>query len=355
MDDTETTESQTNETNESQTDDTSSNSEPSFSSDALSNDNSGPGFDIDWDNFGNDKTNDNKTGDNDTSNNDTSDENRKAAEAWVDMHQHYDWGSGLTVDDVFNNDNVDNGYSTGDDDNGSTTTETNNQSRTENQGDYDTSSKENSNVQTTTIGKQEDITTTPDTITENKGVISNSNIQSVEGLDFQQKDKEDLNSKKERDKAEAEDKSDQLKNELRADAEKNANANKDGKGFQVGNKDKKEKELEDGVNAAKKAREKLENEREDAKKEAIKLEKNKEELNKQADDLKKVVESTTGKNIFELLGEGAKEIVDFVKDIPEGIKNIPEAIKEGKITIDPSKLIEGFSELGKSTLIFFWC
>ena len=264
MDDTETTESQTNETNE--TNDTSSNSEPSFSSDALNNNDTGPNFDIDWDNFGNNKADDNKTGDNDTS-----DENREAAEAWVDMHQHYDWGSGLTVDDVFNNDNVDNGYSTGDD---STTTETNNQSRTENQGDYDTSSKENSNVQTTTIGKQDEITTTPDTITENKGVISNSNIQSVEGLDFQQKDKDDLNSKKERDKAEAEDKSDQLKNELRADAEKNANANKDGKGFQVGNKDKKEKELEDNYNAAKQKREDLENEIKKANEQKAELEEN---------------------------------------------------------------------------------
>ena len=279
MDDTENTESQTNETNESQTDsqtdDTSSNSEPSFGSDALSNGNQGPNFDIDWSNWENDIN----TGDNDTSDNDTNnDENRKAAEAWVEMHQHTDWGSGLTVDEVFNNDNVDNGYNTG---NNSTTTETNNQSRTEKQGDYATSSKENSNVQTTTIGKQDEIATTPDTITENKGVISNSNIQSVEGLDFQQKDKDDLNSKKDRDKAEEEDKSDQLKNELRADAEKNAAANKEGKGFQVGNKDKKEKELEDNVNAAKKNRENLENEINEANKQREELDKQKEEADKQ--------------------------------------------------------------------------
>ena len=186
MDDTETTESQTNESQtNSQTDDTndtSSNSEPSFSSDALNNNNdTGTNFDIDWSGWENSQSN-NNTGDNETS------DNREAAQAWVDMHQHYDWGSDLTVDDVFNNDNVDNGYSTG-----NTTTETNNQSRTEIQGDYDTSSKENSNVQTTTVGKQDEITTTPDTITENKGVISNSNIQSVEGLDFHQKDNEVLN------------------------------------------------------------------------------------------------------------------------------------------------------------------
>ena len=283
MDDTENTESQTNETTESQTNsqtnDTSSNSEPSFGSDALSNGNSGPGFDIDWSGWENSQSND-KTGDNDTSDSNDSNDNRKAAQAWVDMHQHTDWGSGLTVDDVFNNDNVDNGYSTGDDSTTETTTETNNQSRTENQGDYDTSSKENSNVQTTTIGKQDEITTTPDTITENKGVISNGNIQSVEGLDFQQKDKDDLNSKKERDKAEEEDKSDQLRNNLRADAEKNAN-NKDGKGFQVGNKDKKEKDLEDKYNAAKKNRENLENEMEEANKQREELDKQKAEADKQ--------------------------------------------------------------------------
>ena len=347
MDDTENTESQTNESQtESQTDDTndtSSNSEPSFSSDALNNNNdTGPNFDLDWSGWENSQSN------NDTGDNDTSDDNREAAQAWVDMHQHYDWGSGLTVDDVFNNDNVDNGYNTGD-----TTTETNNQSRTETQGDYDTSSKENSNVQTTTVGKQDEITTTPDTITENKGVISNSNIQSVEGLDFQQKDKEDLTSKKERDKAEEEDKSEQIMNNLRAEGEKTAAANKENKEnkeFQIGNKDKKEKELEDTANAATKNRENLEKELEEANKQKEELEKDQEELNKQADDFKKEIENTTGKNIFEVLGVGIKGIVDYVKDIPEGIKDIPEAIKEGKITIDTSKLIEGFSNLGKDTL-----
>ena len=333
MDDTENTESQTNETNNSQTDDTndtSSNSEPSFSSDALSNGNSGPNFDIDWDNLGNDT----KTNDNDTGDNDTSDENREAAEAWVDMHQHYDWGSGLTVDDVFNNDNVDNGYSTGDDSTTETTTETNNQSRTENQGDYATSSKENSNVQTTTVGKQEDITTTPDTITENKGVISNSNIQSVEGLDFQQKDKDDLNSKKDRDKAEAEDKADQLKNELRNDAEKNAANNKDGKGFQVGNKDKKEKELEDNVNAAKKNRENFEkeiNERQN------KLNKEKDDLDNQADNVGKKVEEEIAKT-------NDKETKGILGSIIGGLN----AIKEGKVDIDFSRSLEAMARVGKN-------
>lgn len=278
MDDTENTESQTNETNESQTDNT---------TDSQTDD-----------------TNDSQTNDtNDTNTNNTS---SRPDDDWVDMHAHYDWGADIaaeraaekaaeeakkqeeedkiTVDDVFNNDNEDSGYSTDNDDSSYSTGETNNQSRTENQGDYATSSKENSNVQTSTIGKQDEITTTPDTITENKGVISNSNIQSVEGLDFQQKDKDDLNSKKERDKAEAEDKSEQLKNELKADAEKNAANNKDGKGFQVGNKDKKEKELEDNVNAAKKNRENLENEINEANKQKADLNKQKEEADGQSEE-----------------------------------------------------------------------
>lgn len=339
MDDTENTESQTNETNESQTDNTSSNSEPSFSSDALSNGNQGPNFDIDWSNW----ENDTKTGDNDTSDssdsNDTS-ENRKAAEAWVDMHQHYDWGSGITVDEVFNNDNVDSG------DNSTTTTETNNQSRTEKQGDYATSSKENSNVQTTTVGKQDEITTTPDTITENKGVISNSNIQSVEGLDFQQKDKDDLNSKKERDKAEAEDKSDKLKNELRNDAEKNANANKDGKGFQVGNKDKKEKELEDTANAAKKARENLEKELEEANKQKEDLDKQREEASKQL----KLEEAN--KKLSDVSRQEANRILEKVVkalgiDTNKKVSNVPTRLDDNNADLTDEQIEEIISNSSK--------
>ena len=340
MDDTENTESQTNESQtDSQTDDTndtSSNSEPSFSSDALNNNNdTGPNFDLDWSGWENSQSN--NTGDNDTSDNNTNDD-RKAAEAWVEMHQHTDWGSGLTVDEVFNNDNVDNGYSTGNDTTTETTTETNNQSRTENQGDYDTSSKENSNVQTTTVGKQDEITTTPDTITENKGVISNSNIQSVEGLDFQQKDKEDLTSKKERDKAEEEDKSEQIMNNLRADAEKTAAANKENKEnkeFQIGNKDKKEKELEDNVNAATKNRENLEKEKGELENRQKQIEQEKEELGKQADKVEKEVEEEIEKT-------DDKE----TKSILGSIRDAINAIKEGKVNVDISRSFETMKKVG---------
>ena len=319
MDDTENTESQTNETTESQTDsqtDDTNDTSDSQTTDTQTNDS---------------QTTDNETNDSQTEDK-TEDDRTSFEQAWVDMHQHYDWGSGLTVDDVFNNDNVDNGYNTGDDSTTETTTETNNQSRTENQGDYDTSSKENSNVQTTTIGKQDEITTTPDTITENKGVISNSNIQSVEGLDFQQKDKDDLNSKKDRDKAEAEDKSDQLKNELRADAEKNAANNKDGKGFQVGNKDKKEKDLEDNVNAAKKNRENLEKEREELQNRQKELE---QELGKQADKIEKEVEEEIEKTD----DPKTKGALETIRDAVRSAFKIDEdgKIKVGPLTIDPYK------------------
>ena len=290
MDDTENTESQTNETNESQTDNETNDSQ---TDDTQTNDTT--------DNETNDSQTEDKTEDK------TEDDRTSFEQAWVDMHQHTDWGSGLTVDDVFNNDNVDNGYSTGDDSTNETTTETNNQSRTENQGDYDTSSKEISNVQTTTIGKQDEITTSPDTITENKGVISNSNIQSVEGLDFQQKDKDDLNSKKDRDKAEAEDKSDQLKNELRNDAEKTAAANKDGKGFQVGNKDKKEKELEDAFNDVKKYRENLENEINKANNKKAELEKNANAAKEKREDANRILGS-----VVKAYGIDTRKVGSFV-------------------------------------------
>ena len=333
MDDTENTESQTTETTESQTNDTSSNSEPSFSSDALNNNDTGPGFDIDWSNW----ENDTKTNDNDTSDSSDSSDNYKAAEAWVEMHQHTDWGSGLTVDDVFNNDNKDSGNDSADNNDSSYSTgETTNQSRTEKQGDYDTSSKENSNVQTSTIGKQDEITTTPDTITENKGIVSNSNIQSVEGLDFQQKDKDDLESRKDREKAEEEDKSDQLRNELKAEGEKNANANKDGKGFQVGNKDKKEAELEDNVNAAKQNRENLEKEREELENRQRQLEQERAELGKKADKVEKEVEE-----------EIEKTDDPKTKGALETIRDVLSNIKAGPITIDLTKPFEVASRIVK--------
>lgn len=88
----------------------------------------------------------------------------------------------------------------------------------EKQGDYAASSNEKSVVKTDTFGKQDEISVTPELITENKGEVGNDTIQSVEGLDFQQKDKESqavLDSKKSRDEVEAEEKADNMRDKLR--------------------------------------------------------------------------------------------------------------------------------------------
>lgn len=97
-----------------------------------------------------------------------------------------------------------------------------NQSVVENQGDYAATSNEKSNVETSTLGKQDNITVTPESVTENSGTVKNDTIQSVEGLDFQQKDKESqdvLEAKKNRDDAETEDKANQMKEQLIANQE----------------------------------------------------------------------------------------------------------------------------------------
>lgn len=88
----------------------------------------------------------------------------------------------------------------------------------EKQGDYAASSNEKSVVKTDTFGKQDEISVTPELVTENKGEVGNDTIQSVEGLDFQQKDKESqavLDSKKSRDEVEAEEKADTMRDNLR--------------------------------------------------------------------------------------------------------------------------------------------
>ena len=113
-----------------------------------------------------------------------------------------------------------------------------NQSIVENQGDYEASSNEKSNVETSTFGKQDEISVTPLSVTEDKGLVNNDAIQSVEGLDFQQKDKanqEVMEAKKSRDDAEAEDNANGMRNQLKAVAEKDAE--EDNNAFQVGDRD----------------------------------------------------------------------------------------------------------------------
>ena len=110
-----------------------------------------------------------------------------------------------------------------------------NQSMVESQGDYEAASNEKSNVETSTFGKQDEISVTPVSVTRDEGLVNNDAIQSVEGLNFQQKDKasqEVMEAKKSRDDAEAEDNSNGMRNQLKAVAEKDAE--KDNNDFQVG-------------------------------------------------------------------------------------------------------------------------
>ena len=110
-----------------------------------------------------------------------------------------------------------------------------NQSIVENQGDYEASSNEKSNVETSTFGKQDEISVTPLSVTEDKGLVNNDAIQSVEGLDFQQKDKvaqDVMEAKKSRDEAEAEDNANSMRDQIKAVAEKDAE--EDNNAFKVG-------------------------------------------------------------------------------------------------------------------------
>lgn len=110
-----------------------------------------------------------------------------------------------------------------------------NQSIIENQGDYEATSNEKSNVETSTFGKQDEISVTPTSVTEDKGLVNNDAIQSVEGLNFQQKDKANqdvMEAKKSRDETEAEDNANGMRDQLKAVAEKDAE--EDNNAFQVG-------------------------------------------------------------------------------------------------------------------------
>ena len=112
----------------------------------------------------------------------------------------------------------------------------NDQPVVENQGDYSASSNEKSNVKSSTFGDQDEISVTPTSLTENKGLVGNAVIQSVDGLDFQQKDKESqevLDSKKKRDEVEEEDKADSMRNKLKSNV-KNASQEEGDEDFQIG-------------------------------------------------------------------------------------------------------------------------
>lgn len=114
-----------------------------------------------------------------------------------------------------------------------------NQSIVESQGDYNASSNEKSGVETSTFGKQDNITVTPESVTENKGLVDNAAIDSIKGLNFQQKDKESqdvLEARKSRDEAESEDKANQMRDSLKAKTDPTTDEDAVSK-FQIGNRD----------------------------------------------------------------------------------------------------------------------
>ena len=140
-----------------------------------------------------------------------------------------------------------------------------NQSIVESQGDYSASSNEKSNVETSTVGKQDAVTVTPQSILENKGTVENTAIQSIEGLNFQQKDKASqdvLEAKKNRDEAEAKDKTNQMKDSLLANIGKPIGKQGDGdvSKFQLGNRDEDLAKAKAGIDQLANEKAKYENE-----------------------------------------------------------------------------------------------
>lgn len=199
-----------------------------------------------------------------------------------------------------------------------------NQPSVEKQGDYAASSNEKSKVETSTFGKQDEISVTPELITENKGEVGNDTIQSVEGLDFQQKDKESqavLDSKKSRDEVEAEEKAgnmrDKLRNLNKTETETDAEAD-----FRIGESDA-EKDFNEEDAAKQKELKKLEQE-------YIKAEKESEELEEQLKHYNEMYDKTTEDQlIFD------KKVIDAIEkmdSIDEKYENLGDKLKNGEIS-----------------------
>lgn len=143
---------------------------------------------------------------------------------------------------------------------GKSDTSSGNQSIVESQGDYNATSNEKSNVETSTFGKQDDITVTPESVTENKGIVDNSTIESIEGLNFQQKDKESqdvLEARKSRDDAEAKDKANQMRDSLKAKTDETLDE-ESAKQFQIGEENTFEEENNAKLNELNQQKQELE-------------------------------------------------------------------------------------------------
>ena len=244
----------------------------------------------------------------------------------------------------------------------------NNQPVVEKQGDYSASSNEKSKVETSTFGKQDEISVTPTSVTENKGMVGNATIQSVEGLDFQQKDKASvdvLDSKKKRDKVEAEDKADSMRNKLKANVN-NAKQQEGGEDFRVGtsedekafNKEnarrlaeleKKKKAKEDADNAVLKLADELDADSEKYGDSLEALEETIQESRAINDDYKTNMKSLNPNSPFNLLKDDPEEVaINKLKEVCEknGIP-LPEKIISAD---DLNDYIEDYCENEKNRL-----
>ena len=225
-----------------------------------------------------------------------------------------------------------------------------NQSIVESQGDYAASSNEKSNVETSTLGKQDEISVTPTSVTENKGLVNNNAIQSVEGLNFQQKDKESqdvLEAKKNRDEAEAKDKTAQMKDSLLANIGKPIGKQGDGdvSKFHLGNRNEDLAKAQADVDAKSKALDEANakaNQLQDSYKQSVeewKGYKKEEEAKKQAaEETKKGINELIG-SLAELTENPAKTLFNR-SEINELKSNMIEDAKNYGLDLDPKGRVQ---------------
>ncbi len=211
-----------------------------------------------------------------------------------------------------------------------------NQPVVEKQGDYSASSNEKSKVETSTFGKQDEISVTPTSVTENKGVVGNAAIQSVEGLDFQQKDKASvdvLDSKKKRDKVEAEDKADSMRDRLKANVN-NAKQEEGGEDFRVGDRDEDLANAKAEVDRLANEKTKYENEYE---KNADRLK----SFEREAEEKQQAIEQEDAEyqakkanaDQLDAIGQKMQDIGKQLVDIPKGVDGLT-MIKSAQISLD---------------------
>lgn len=169
------------------------------------------------------------------------------------------------------------------------------------QGDYQASKAESSKVETGTFGKQNDIVTDPTLVTQNKGLVGNDSIESVNGLVTTQKDKEGqevLDSKKKRDEAEADDKTQSMRDRIKA-MNKNVELDEEAVDkFNLGTRDEDLATAQAEYDAAEKEFTKLDKEYEDAFKKMSEAKKNLDEFEKIYSVEKEVVQATTYKKMI---------------------------------------------------------